>query len=120
MDMKRKAILIPVILLVAIVAWLLIAPPRWWLNLTKPIDLTDPIGAGAKLIDQYNCRSCHQIDGEGALKAPDLTGVAQRLDEVTLRTWLENPQAIKGNTAMPNFRLSDSEIAALLAYLQTQ
>lgn len=117
--MKRTAILISIILLIVIVAWLLIAPPRWWLNLTQPIDLTDPIAAGAQLIDQYNCRSCHRISGSGALKAPDLTGVAQRLDEQTLRAWLENPQAIKPNTAMPNLRLSDAAIDAIVAYLKT-
>jgi mono/diheme cytochrome c family protein len=118
--MKRKIVLLSIILLVALAAWLLIAPPRWWLNLTKPIDLTDPIGAGAQLIDRYECRKCHRLGASGALKAPDLNSVAQRLDEATLRKWLEDPQAIKGNTAMPNFRLSDSEIEALLAYLQTQ
>lgn len=118
--MKRQAILIPIIVLIALVAWLLIAPPRWWLNLAKPIDLTDPIAAGVKLVDQYECRKCHRLGDSGALKAPDLKGVAQRLDEVTLRQWLADPQAIKGNIAMPNFRLSDSEIDALLAYLQAQ
>ena len=117
--MKRKAILIPIILLVVIAAWLISAPPRWWLNLTQPIDLADPIGAGARLIDQYECRSCHQINGTGALKAPDLTGVAQRFDDATLRTWLENPQAIKPSTAMPSFRLSDSAIEVIMAYLKT-
>lgn len=37
---------------------------------------------------------------------------AARLDDVSLRLWLRNPRAIKGNTAMPNFRMSDSEIEA--------
>lgn len=117
--MKRKASLILIILLVVIAAWLIIAPPRWWLNLTQPIDLTNPIGTGAQLIDQYNCRSCHQINGQGALKASELTGVARRLDDAALRAWLEDPQAIKPNTAMPNFRLSDSAIEAIMAYLKT-
>ena len=120
MNMKRKASLIPIIVFVAIAAWLLLAPPRWWLNLTKPIDLTDPIAAGAHLVDRYECRKCHRLGDSGALKAPDLNGVAQRLDEVTLRKWLEDPRAIKNNAAMPNFRLSDAEITALLAYLQAQ
>jgi len=66
MDMKYKALLIPISLLVVIAAWLIIAPPRWWLNLTQPIDLTNPFSAGVQLIDQYNCRSwasnqlCHR------------------------------------------------------------
>ena len=90
--MKRTIILIPIILFIALAAWLLIAPPRWWLNLTKPIDLTDPIGTGAQLVDQYECRKCHRLGETGALKAPDLNGVAQRLDEAALRKWLEDPQ----------------------------
>lgn len=61
----------------------------------------------------------HPVSGSGALKAPDLTGVAQRLDEQMLRAWLENRQAIKPNTAMPNLRLSDAAIDAIIAYLKT-
>ncbi len=76
--------------------------------------------AGAQLIVQYDCRSCHQIGGEGALKAPNLNGITQRISDpaqVTLRLWLQNPRAVKGNTAMPNFHLSDSEIEAIIVYL---
>jgi cytochrome c2 len=75
---------------------------------------------GAQLAVQYDCRSCHQIGGAGALKGPNLQGVTQRINDpaqVTLRLWLQNPRAVKGNTAMPNFHLSDSEIEAILAYL---
>lgn len=52
--------------------------------------------------------------------APNLDGVTLRSADpvhVTLRLWLRDPRAVKGDTAMPNFRLSDSEIEAILAYL---
>lgn len=67
------------------------------------------------------CRSCHRIGGEGALKGPNLAGITQRVNDpahATLRLWLRNPKAVRPNTAMPNFHLSDSEIEAILAYLE--
>lgn len=85
--------------------------------MTKSVDLTDPAATGAQLVKKYDCRQCHQIDGEGALKAPNLANVTERKDEATLRRWLSNPKTVKGNTAMPNFHLSDSEITAILEYL---
>ncbi|RMG95981.1 MAG: cytochrome c [Chloroflexi bacterium] len=109
---KYLWVLIPIIVL-----WFVFAPPRWWLNLTKSVDLTDPVATGQALVEKYECRSCHKIGGAGALKAPDLNGVTERLDEVAIRLWLRNPRAVKGNTPMPNFHLSDSEIEALVAYL---
>jgi mono/diheme cytochrome c family protein len=110
--------LFAVVALAALVAlWLLLAPPRWWLNTTKRVDLTNAAATGEQLARDYDCQGCHRIAGEGALKAPILAGVTERLDPVSLRLWLLNPRAIKSNTAMPNFRLSDSEVEALVAYL---
>lgn len=114
---KRIAILIGVFV-VLFVAWFVLAPPRFWLNTTKAV--TPNAATGAQLVEQYECRSCHRIAGQGALKAPSLDGVTLRSNDpvhVTLRLWLRAPRAVKGDTAMPNFRLADSEIEAILTYL---
>ena len=102
---------------VALVA--LAGPPRFVLNLIKPVDLTNAVAAGSILVDRYACRTCHRIGGRGALTAPDLAGVSSRLSPGALRLWLSNPAAVKGGTAMPNYWLSDGEIEAILAYLQS-
>ena len=107
-----------IFLIVLLGLWLLIAPPRWWLNVTKPVDMADPVAAGTAVVEKYDCRSCHRIDGQGGLTATTLHGVSQRLDDETIRTWLRNPRAVDANTAMPNLRLSDPEIEAVLAYLK--
>ncbi len=117
MSRKRVAVYL-IITAVIILFWLVFSPPRWWLNLTKSVDLSNPVATGEQLVSEYNCRRCHRIGGGGSLKAPDLAGVTERLDDVSLRLWLHNPKAIKGNTPMPNFHLSDSEIEAIVAYLQ--
>ncbi len=117
--MKRNRIFFIALAIALVVLWLLVAPPRWWLNLIKPVDLTDPVKAGAQVVEKYACRDCHRIDGRGSLKAPDLAGVTERLDTVSLWLWLGNPKAVKGNTAMPSFHMSDGEIEATIAYLQS-
>jgi cytochrome c2 len=94
-------------------------PPRFVLNLVKPVDLTDAPAAGSILVDRYTCRTCHRIGGRGALTAPDLAGVSNRLSPGVLRLWLSNPSAVKGGTSMPNNWLSDPEIEAILAYLRS-
>jgi mono/diheme cytochrome c family protein len=117
MTPKRIAILLG-ILVVLLMAWFVLAPPRFWLNMTKAVAPT--AATGAQLVDKYECRNCHRIAGTGALKAPSLDGVTLRSDDpvqVTLRLWLRDPRAVKGDTAMPNFHLADSEIEAILAYL---
>jgi len=117
MKRLRLALLIAVVASVALLA--LTGPPRFLLNLVKPVDLTNPAAAGSILVDRYTCRTCHRIGGRGALTGPDLAGVTRRLSPGVLRLWLSNPAAVKGGTAMPNNWLSDGEIEAILAYLQS-
>lgn len=108
-----------VLVIVVLVIWFWLNPPRFWLNMTKQVEPSPEVGA--QLVEKYQCRRCHRIGGEGALKAPDLSGITKRVDDpahVTLRLWLRNPRAIKPNTAMPNFHLSDTEIEAILLYLE--
>ncbi len=38
-------------------------------------------------------------------------------NEKNLRAWLTNPQDVKSGAKMPNFILSESEVDALVAYL---
>jgi len=104
-------------LAVVLVVWLWLFPPRWWLNYTKEVDLTDAVGTGTALVETYECRNCHKIGDEGLTKGPSLVGVTGRLDTVSLRLWLRDPRAIIWRTSMPNFQLSDSEIEAIVAYL---
>lgn len=116
--MRNKFLIIAAIIIV-IGLWLGLAPPQLWLNWTKQVDMNNPVATGERLTEQYRCRDCHRIRGEGALKAPDLAGVSQRLSNQELELWLTNPNAVKKNTAMPDFNLSDTEVAALIAYLKS-
>ncbi|NQV82990.1 MAG: cytochrome c [Rhodospirillales bacterium] len=117
MVQSRLMVLSLIVVGVVVVVGMLFFPPRWWLNMTKPVDLSDPVAAGKGLVEGYDCRNCHFIGEAGKSKGPALTGVSERLDAVSLRLWLREPGSVKGDTSMPNFRLSDSEIEAIIAYL---
>jgi hypothetical protein len=50
--MKRDRIFLVALALAALALWLLLAPPRWWLDLTKPVDLSNPGRAGAQVVEK--------------------------------------------------------------------
>ena len=76
------------------------------------------------------CIACHAIQGTDAagISAPDLTHFASRdcmvgcllpNDAESIKTWLHDPPAVKPGSFMPNYHLSEGDIDALTAYLQT-
>jgi mono/diheme cytochrome c family protein len=118
--MRSRRTLLAAALVLAIIAflWLTFSPPRWWLNATKQVDLTNPVATGERLVVQYDCRRCHRIDGRGALLAGNLSGVTLHLDSAEITSLLVNPGAARPGTSKQNRHLSDSEITAIIAYLE--
>lgn len=89
---------------------------------------SDPVEAGLAIMES-TCAGCHLVEGTAAQGnvGPELTnfanndqiaGVVPNTEE-NLRAWLANPQDVKPGTAMPNLGLSQGEIDALVAYLNT-
>ncbi len=84
---------------------------------------------GAKLFQDMACMNCHTIAGTAASArvGPNLThlntretigaGVLMNTPE-NLTKWLTNPQKYKPGSLMPNMKLSDTEVNALVAYLE--
>lgn len=85
---------------------------------------------GARLFQQKGCVACHAITGTPAQAdvGPDLTHVGSRKMVAAglltntashLTRWLQNPQAVKPGSLMPNLGLHATDTAALVAYLQS-
>jgi cytochrome c2 len=98
--------------------WMIFSPPRIWINVTKRVDLSEPVRTGEVLVNRYECRNCHIIGDSGGWIAPSLTGITTAMEDELLRQWLREPNSVQGPTAMPDFTLSDSEIEAIVSYLQ--
>lgn len=89
-----------------------------------------PAAQGAQLFTQRGCAGCHQVRGTAAAGrvGPDLTHFGSRKtlaaamfpnDEPSLRAWLKNPPGVKPGATMPNLGLSNEDVTALVAYLQS-
>jgi cytochrome c oxidase subunit II len=85
---------------------------------------------GQRIFESTACVNCHTISGTAAKGrfGPDLThlmsretiaaGAATNTHE-RLRLWIKNPDAIKPGSKMPAMGLSDRDVDAVSAYLET-
>lgn len=87
------------------------------LSLTAACGRQEPLSAGRTVYLQSNCRTCHQIGGEGRYAGPDLSFVGFRHKKEWLDRWLADPSAVKPDTTMPNPRLTPEARGALVEYL---
>jgi cytochrome c oxidase subunit 2 len=86
--------------------------------------------AGKSVFEHNACMNCHAIAGTGAkgLFGPDLTHMASR-DTLgsgafantpeNLKRWIEDPNSLKPGALMPAMHLSDKDVSAVTAYLDT-
>jgi protein SCO1/2 len=88
--------------------------------------------AGQKTYTNKGCVTCHTI-GRGRVAGPDLAGVVERRDLAWLKSWLKDPAAmLQGDSIaqamlaeskgvkMPNVKLTDREIDALIHYMAAE
>src|SRR5581483_1468081 len=71
---------------------------------------------GARMFQEKGCHTCHALGGKGGTRGPDLTTVADRLNEEQITS-----RIINGADNMPAFagNISDSELAQLVAFMET-
>ena len=85
---------------------------------------------GKRVFETTACINCHAVDGTAANGrfGPDLTHLMSRgtlasgaagNTPATLRLWIQNPDAIKPGSLMPAMKLSDADLDAVTAYLET-
>jgi cytochrome c oxidase subunit II len=88
------------------------------------------VAAGRRVFETTACINCHSINGtiaDGRF-GPDLTHLMSRTTIAAgaalntpenLRLWIQNPDAIKRGSLMPAMKLSQSDLDALVSYLET-
>jgi cytochrome c oxidase subunit 2 len=92
--------------------------------------VSDAVSEGRRIFESTACINCHAISGTVAdgRFGPDLThlmsretiasGAASNTPE-NLRLWIHDPDAIKPGSLMPAMKLTDQDLDALTAYLET-
>jgi len=118
-------------------------PPQWdaWVANQKLPGATPTDGLAKQGMDTFmnplssggSCIACHAVGGTtaAAIAGPNLTHFFadthscfagcdwDTKDEAALRAWLADPNAVKLGSKMPNYHLTQDEINALVAYLES-
>ncbi len=96
---------------------------------------TPRLNRGRVVLADLNCVGCHRLEGieRPVMLGPDLTSVGSKVSREWIYKWLKDPRTISdsnGNVTvngyeteeeprMPKFRLDETELRALSAYLST-
>jgi mono/diheme cytochrome c family protein len=94
---------------------------------------TPKLDRGRALLVEFNCVGCHRLQDvdRPAMLGPDLTNIGAKVTREWIYKWLKEPQTLtdsNGNVTvngyeteeeprMPKFRLTETELRALSAYL---
>ena len=97
---------------------------------SQPAQVSGAVSEGQQIFERTACINCHAVAGTAANGrfGPDLThlmsrdtiasGAAPNTPE-NLRRWIQDPDVIKPGSKMPAMGLSDPELDAVTAYLET-
>ncbi len=88
-------------------------PPRQVAATSGPVT-----GSGAGVIDQYMCRGCHVIGGDGGSLGPDLAGLFQRRNDEWIRVQIQTPRAHNPASVMPELGLNPAQVDAIMDTLR--
>jgi cytochrome c oxidase subunit II len=103
---------------------------RWIESQRRPAQVTDAAARGRQVFESTSCVNCHAVRGTPAAGGfgPDLThfmsretlasGAAPNTPE-NLRLWIRDPDALKPGSRMPAMQLSDDDVNAVAAYLES-
>ncbi len=80
--------------------------------------LDTQVVSGKWVWQKHNCNDCHTILGIGGYYAPDVTKVMSYRDAAWVSRFIADPGAVwPAARKMPNLRLTDREIADVIAFL---
>ena len=102
----------------------------WVHTQQQPAVEDEKVILGKHVFETTACINCHRIGGTVANGqfGPDLTHLMSRETIASgaaentagnLRLWIKNPEAIKPRSLMPAMKLSESDLDALTAYMET-
>ena len=103
---------------------------RWIQEQSQPAHTSDAASQGRHIFETTACINCHAVAGTVANGrfGPDLTHLMSRETIASgavpntlenLRQWIRDPGIMKPGCLMPSMQLSDQDVNALTAYLET-
>ena len=96
-------------------------------NSTDDAGITPGVAHGKAVWERNSCINCHTLLGEGAYYAPELGNVWARhggfedaeTARDSIKNWIQSqPTGIEGRRQMPDFKLNEEELDALVDFFQ--
>jgi cbb3-type cytochrome oxidase cytochrome c subunit len=72
---------------------------------------------GRRMFMEQGCYGCHMVQKVGTPIGPDLSRVGTKYSESYLKNWLRDPALQRPAAHMPKLELTETQIAALAAFL---
>jgi cytochrome c oxidase subunit II len=102
----------------------------WVRSQQQPVAQEANASVGKRVFEHTACINCHAVAGTPANGrfGPDLTHLMSRVTIASgaaqntpreLRLWIQNPNAIKPGALMPAMQLTDTDLDAVVSYMQT-
>jgi cytochrome c oxidase subunit 2 len=102
----------------------------WFRGQQQPAVQDASVATGRRVFESNACMNCHAVAGTNANGrfGPDLTHLMSRVTIASgaatntpenLRLWIQDPNAIKPGSLMPAMKLSDSDLDAVVSYMET-
>lgn len=84
-------------------------------------DADVPISLGKEIYNVKGCSGCHKIAGSGGDLGPDLTDEGNIIshDAAWHKKHFKDPQSVVPGSAMPKMDMSDNDMTALVAFMQS-
>lgn len=77
------------------------------------------VAQGHRLYSQLRCEYCHRLKGRGGSVGPALDGVGFRRDTDWMAGHFRNPQKLSQGSKMARIALTDPQVKALTAYMNS-
>ena len=78
-----------------------------------------PVAEGRRVFQDQGCYGCHTVGQTGTPIGPDLSHIGAKRNRSYLIGWLRDPSSQKPTAHMPKLTLTDAEVQALAAYLDS-
>lgn len=80
----------------------------------------DFIALGQTRFREARCISCHSVEGKGGKLAIDLSKVASKVKAEWIYNYIKNPKKFQSKIEMPQYGLTDKDVAAVTAYIESE
>lgn len=76
-----------------------------------------PQRSAEELVAQFGCQGCHVINGDGGSLGPALDGIVKSKGKEFVEKKLRDPKFNNASSAMPQFPMSDADIATIIEFM---